>query len=196
MNPAWVMALSGAQHLLHQILALDPDSEAALEPLNGRSIRVSLTQPSLSVTIEFEQNKVWLNWAPGNEDVKLSGDLNALIQTARSLAKGNSALVMDGLHIEGSVGVLKAIADAFGRLNIDIEDELSKRFGDPAAGAVLMGLKTLYRSIKQQSGHLSAQTQEFVKHEQPWILTRPAFEAFSDRSRKLRHRLERLERSL
>ena len=86
MNPAWVLALSGAQHVLHQVLALDAKSTAAFTPLNQRSIRVSLTQPAISVTIEFENGKPWLSWNGSDEDVRLTGDLNALLASARALA--------------------------------------------------------------------------------------------------------------
>ncbi len=196
MNPAWVLALSGAQHVLHQVLALDAKSTAAFTPLNQRSIRVSLTQPAISLTIEFENGKPWLSWNGSDEDVRLTGDLNALLASARALAKGDSALVMEGLQVEGSVGVLKALSDAFAGLDLDVEDELSKRLGDPAAGALLMGLKAVYRTLKTQSDTAREQAQEFVRHEQPWFLARDAFEDFSDRARRLRHRIERLERSL
>ena len=196
MNPAWVMALSAAQHLLHQTLKLDPNSAQAFDDLNGRSIRVELVRPALGVTIEFEQGKPWLNWAAGQADVTLSGELSALVQTARDLARGNSALVMEGLNVQGSVGVLKAVADAAGRLSIDLEDELSKKLGDPFAGALLVGVKSVYHTIKTQAESLKAQTDEFIRHEQPWLLTRDAFDDFTDRARRLRHRIERLERKL
>ena len=65
MNPALVLALSGAQHVLHQVLALDPKASEAFAPLDGRSIRVELTAPKIGLSIEFEQGKPWLNWAPG-----------------------------------------------------------------------------------------------------------------------------------
>lgn len=196
MNPAWVMALSAAQHVLHQALKLDPNAADAFTALNGRSIRVQLNQPQLSVTLEFEGGQPWLNWAQGPADVTLSGDLSALIQVARSLAAGNSALVMEGLNVEGSVGVLKALADAAASLSIDLEDELSKQLGDPMAGALLAGLKAVYHNLKRQSGSLKAQADEFIRHEQPWLLTRDAFDDFTDRARRLRHRIERLERKL
>lgn len=196
MNPALVLALSGAQHVLHQVLAMDTKASEAFAPLDGRAIRVELTAPKIGLSIEFEQGKPWLNWAPGTPDVTLTGELSALVETARSLAKGNGAMVMEGIQVQGSVGVLKGLSDAAGQLTIDLEDELSKKLGDPIAGAMLMGAKAFYRQLKTQSESVKSQTEEYIRHEQNWLVSRDVFDDFSDRARRLRHRLERLERKV
>lgn len=196
MNPAWVMALSAAQHVLHQVLKLDAKHTEAFAGLNGRTLCVRLKQPQIDLFIEFESSLPWLSATGASPDVTLTGDLSALVETARNLARGDNALVMEGLDVAGSVGVLKAIADAFGKLDIDLEDELSKKLGDPIAGTLLSGVKAVWSTLKAQSGQARAQTEEFVRHEQTWLLTRDAFESFVDRSRRLRHRIERLERKL
>lgn len=196
MNPAWVMALSAAQHVLHQVLKLDPKHEQAFAGLNGRTLCVVLKQPHIELFVEFENSLPWLSAHGAAPDVTLSGDLSALVDTARNLARGNSALVMEGLDVAGSVGVLKGISDGFSKLDIDLEDELSKKLGDPIAGTLLTGVRAIWRTLKEQSEQAKAQGEEFIRHEQTWLLTRERFESFVDRSRRLRHRIERLERKL
>ena len=73
---------------------------------------------------------------------------------------------------KAAAGVLRSLIDAAGQLSVDLEDELSKKLGDPIAGAMLMGAKALYRQLKAQSESVKSQTEEYLRHEQSWKVSR------------------------
>ncbi|WP_420551069.1 ubiquinone biosynthesis accessory factor UbiJ [Litorivicinus lipolyticus] len=195
-NPAWVMALAAAQHLLHAVLNADRRTEAAFAPLNGRSIEARLSSSPLAVRLCFEGGLAYLEPAGADADVTVEGELGALIQLARDTAAGKSAMVMDGVRVEGSVGVLKALSDAFAQIDIDVEHELSVKFGDPAAAAMTSTLKAIAAPLLGFVSNGRAQVRDYVKHEQTRVLTRAELDAFSDQTRALRNRLDRLERAI
>ena len=195
-NPAWVMALAAAQHLLHAVLNADRKTGAAFAPLNGRSIEARLTNSPLAVRLCFEGGLAYLEPAGADADVTVEGELGALIQLARDTAAGKSAMVMDGVRVEGSVGVLKALSDAFAQIDIDVEHELSVKFGDPAAAAMTSTLKAIVAPLLGFASNGRAQVRDYVKHEQTRVLTRAELDAFSDQTRALRNRLDRLERAI
>ena len=64
-------------------------------------------------------------------------------------------MVMEGIQVQGSVGVLKGLSDAAGQLSIDLEDELSKKLGDPIAGAMLMGARPSTGNSKPSRNRLN-----------------------------------------
>ena len=195
-NPAWVMALAAAQHLLHQVWKLDSNAGDAFAAVNGRSLEARLSGSPLAVRLCFEGGLPYLEPAGAPADVRVEGEFGALIQFARDTASGKPAMVMDGIRVEGSVGVLKALSDAFGQLNIDLEHELSVKFGDPAASAVTSTLKAIVGPMLDLASNGREQVRDYVKHEQTQVLTRAELDEFGDRTRALRNRLDRLERAI
>lgn len=192
----WVMSLAALQHVIHQVLNLDDQVDQAFAPLNGKSLQASLANTPLAVRISFEGSRPYLEPAGAPADVSVSGDFEALIKLGRDLAAGQGAMVLDGIHVDGSVGVLKSLSDAFAQLSIDPEFELSKRLGDPMASALIGGLKAIIKPFRQASEQAKRQSMDFLKHEQDWVAKKADLEQLSDQSRALRHRLDRLERRL
>ena len=190
------MGLSALQHVVHQVLDLDQNSRAAFEPLNGKSLQAGLSNSPLSVRISFEDARPYFEPAGADADVSVSGDFEALIKLARDLSSGKGSMVLDGIHVDGSVGVLKNLSDAFGQLSIDPEFELSKKLGDPVASAIIGGLKTIIQPFRQASSTAKSQTLDYLKYEQDWVVKKTEFQDLTDASRQLRNGLDRFERRL
>lgn len=102
--------------------------------------------------------------------------------------------VMRSARLEGSADFAQALGFVIRNLRWDIEEDLSKLFGDIAAHRVVEGTRTLASEQQKATLNLAENFAEYFTEEQPLIARRGDLEEFSSDVATLRDDLARLEK--
>lgn len=187
-------ALAAFETALNGALALDPDTLQRLHALDGKVIALEFVPPGAT-----------LYMAPGAEglrlmghfaaepDTTLSGSPFALAQLAMT-PKGTPArgLFAGEVIIRGDVDLGRRFQDIFKRLDLDLEEHLSRLTGDVVAhqlGDVVRGLAAWGR---QAAENLGRDTADYLQEEVRVTPTRGEADAFAAAVEALREETDRL----
>ena len=186
-------AVAGLNHLLSQ----QPLAAERLRPFAGQAVEIRCPPfPDLRLTI-LESGL--LGRAQGETAsalvVKLKPGALPLLLTRDEAARGQ-------IEIEGPADLAGAVDALFRNLAWDIEEDLSKMFGDVVAHRLASGGKALAAWQREAALRLAENLAEYWVEEQP-LLVRPhdagkfsrEVEALRDETARLEKRIERLESS-
>lgn len=112
---------------INAVLRLDPDTREQLSSIDGKSIRINVTNPDVSVLLVVDGSTVRVvqhNDEPA--DTTISGSVAAL----RSMMAGNEALYTGEVRIDGDASVGQALKLILAGLDPDWQDAVSTVLGD------------------------------------------------------------------
>lgn len=192
--------MSGALHAAleaaaNRALALDPQRDAILAPLAGRSVVVQVEGvPALDTRVRFAGDGVTLEPA---------GAGAAADVTVRGTPQGLLALLGEGalpaavqVTVRGDVGLLGRAREAAGRLRPDWREPLARVLGDEAGEALSRGLVQLVRLAARSARELGADAQEFLREESGLLADAEDRRDFGARVDALRDAVERLDKRI
>jgi ubiquinone biosynthesis protein UbiJ len=190
-----------AETALNGLLRLDPEFLEALEPLQDRIVAVELAGLEQTLFLKLGVEGVSLLnrdevEAIGEDrlaDVTFEGSPPALLGMVAAMRRGDAAF-RDDVRISGDLSLLEAMKTAFQRLDIDLEELLSRFVGDIAAHEIGRGARAFWAWGQKTSKALAADIGEYLVEElrvSPSPLELEDFAADVDR---LRDDVERLEK--
>jgi ubiquinone biosynthesis accessory factor UbiJ len=185
-------------HLLRQ----NSVCQRHLKAQAGKVLALRLSSMVLCLTI---QNDGFVLLAPNSTlaDVTISLKMSALMPlilgwafASPSQKQQTMQKIMALATLEGDAELAACVSYLVNHLRWDLEDDLSKIFGDSAA----VGLMRL----GSQAGHfasdsfrrLSQSFQEYVVYERAWVVPQDQLDFFADQVRQLRDDVERLEKRI
>lgn len=124
--------LLAAEKAIDAVLQMDPETRQSLDALNGKSVRVNITRPGLSVLLLIVDNTIQLaqpdddGGMEESADTIITGELLAL----RSLLDGNEAVYQRQVSIEGDIGTSAQLKQIIAGLDPDWQDAISPYLGD------------------------------------------------------------------
>lgn len=154
--------VTGLESALNQVLRLDPDSASRLAALDGKTVAVEVEGLEQRFYLRFAAEGVRvMDHDEGTAVVWIRGTPLALLRQWRRQSFQDSRQI----KVEGNSDVAREVQLLLARLDIDWEEQLAKRFGDPIAHQ----LGNVWRSLRgwgrRVSAVVSANSTEYLQHE-------------------------------
>lgn len=190
MNTIFASAL---EKLLNQALHLDPHSVHALSRLAGKSVKVELTDLTLSFSFfpEIEGIAVLGNNYTGEVDAYIQSPpftlLNLLLNNQGSFANYSDIVV------SGNVQVAQQLLHILQGLDIDWEEQLAQRLGDVPAHSLGTLVRRGQHYVSDRLSHLQYYFSEYLQEESRHVPAPAEMEFFLNGVDMLRDDVERLE---
>ena len=116
--------------LLNRTLRAEPRAQALARRLEGRALRLVVTGTPLEIALAVHDGALRIATS-GAADATITGTPLGLM--ALTTPDGTGRLRGDGLRIEGDAEVAQAFRELLEALRPDLEEELSRLFGDALA---------------------------------------------------------------
>ncbi|NCP63447.1 MAG: sterol-binding protein [Paraglaciecola sp.] len=144
---------ANVERLLNHVIGLDPDSQARLKKLQGKSLQVRLRELPWPILLQFSQ-RIDLSIVEQPDDlVKASCMLELNIETLQQLrdsSKLTQLIQEQKLILVGDMYVAQSVSSLFQELHIDWEEELSQYVGDALAHQTFVGARSALHEAKTQ----------------------------------------------
>lgn len=176
---------------LNRVLALDTDSQQALQRLNGRSIDLRLEAPVLNARIRVQDGCLRVGPTDDSEsDLSLSATAGALLSR---LLPGQTGHATPGkLRIAGDIDLAQQLQRLAQQFAPDLEEALSERLGDVLGVQIARALRSVGQNALQMSKAGLERVVEYVRDERGDVLGSAEMNAFLDDVDQLRDHAERL----
>ncbi len=182
--------LSIQEAILNRYLNLDPESKKHLRQLSGRVVKIEWG--SLIYYWLFKSDSIYLSKDyNGPADLILRGSTFDFLRMA--FIKKDKAFTDIPLQVVGDMEFGKQFRDFFSTLEIDYEEQLSKKIGDALAYPLIQALKTISLWARQNIENLSENVTNYVQTEMNWLVPDEELQFFFSDVDDLRDDCARLE---
>jgi ubiquinone biosynthesis accessory factor UbiJ len=178
---------------INGVLALDAASTQRLAKLDGGVLAVHSTQPTMSVYLKVQGNRVHLSaMHEGNATASLHGSAKAL--AGLLLRRGaTESLHSTTVELRGDTAFVQQLQSLLRDLDIDWEYHLSKVIGDIPTQAAADSMRKAGAELRRTGERLRENVSEYL-HEEAGILARAdELETFYNDIADLKLRAERLQ---
>jgi ubiquinone biosynthesis protein UbiJ len=178
---------------LNRALALDPETRAALAPLDGRSVELTVESPPLALRLRVEAERLVVGPVdPANEpDLGVRATLGALIGQL-PMFRRDDAPPVGRMRVSGDADLARRLQRLAERFDPDWQQPFVVVFGDivgvQVANAVAAGL----RHARDAGRDLAGTAAEYVTEESRDVVSRAELDAFHDDVDTLRDDAARL----
>jgi len=178
---------------LNRALALDPDTRAALAPLEGRRIQLTLESPPLALEIRVGGGE--LQVGPVSEiheaDLAVRSSLGGLLSQLPFLRRDQGAPV-GKVRISGDAELARRLQQLADRYDPDWQQPFTAVFGEVIGVQVAQAARAALRQARDGAQRLAENTAEFLIEESRDVVGRADLNAFHDDVDSLRDGVERL----
>lgn len=184
---------------LNRALALDPETQDALKPLDGRRIALALEAPALAFQVTVKEQRLQVGPVENTTEPDLAvrttlggllGQLPALMGNA--LRKDNAAPV-GRVRVSGDAELARRLQTLAERYDPDWQQPFVAAFGEVIGVQVANAARGAVRQLRDAGGSLARNTAEFVTEESRDVIGRAELNAFHDDVDALRDDVERLQ---
>jgi ubiquinone biosynthesis accessory factor UbiJ len=183
--------LAGIEPILNRVIQLDPDVEPLLQPLNGKTLAIALTDIGLEFTVLFNLASITLmDSLETAANTTLKAPTLSLLRYAHNPTQSLKPL---NIHSSGDVQTLTPLLTLLQKLEPDWEEALAQRIGDSAATQVGYWARQLLNWTHQSRHRFSHQTKTFFAQGDRHLVTRAELIHFFDQIDALNIDSERLE---
>lgn len=181
------------QTALKHLLALDPDTGAAVARLEGKRVELQLEAPPIALAIEVRggQLQVGPARAEGEPDLGLRASLGGLLAQLPFARAGNGPPV-GKLRINGDADLARRLQQLAQGFDPDWEKPFADLLGPLLGPQVARTLREGLRTGSRLAGDLARDAAEFVTEESRDVVAKAELAAFHDDVDELRDRAERL----
>lgn len=178
---------------LNRVLALDPDSVAALGPLEGRRIGLALEAPPLALEIRVAGRRLCVG-PPGESpepDLAVRSTLGGLLGQLPFL-RGDAPPV-GKLRMSGDADLarrLQKLADGFAP---DWGKPFADVFGEVLGGQIARALRGALQAGREGAQSFARDAADYLSEESRDVASRMELDTFHDEVDALRERVDRLQ---
>jgi len=179
--------------VLNRALALDPDTRAALDALDGQRVRLDLESPPLALELAVQGET--LRVGPPREaepDLAVRAGLGALLGALPFLKAAGSGAPVGKIRISGDAELarhLQRLAEGF---DPDWEQPFADAFGPLLGPQLAQALRAALREARHQAGSLARASIEYLTEESRDLVPTAEQQAFAEDVDALRDAVERL----
>ncbi|RDS84368.1 ubiquinone biosynthesis accessory factor UbiJ [Dyella psychrodurans] len=193
-QPLRQLAGRALETALNHVMSLDPDTQAKLATLEGRSVQLQLRGLDLALAVTVEQNRLKVGPAPESSDLRVAATPGSLLSML--LSRHSDSVSPGKVEIAGDAELARRLEKLASGFAPDFEEAFTRTFGDvlgvPVAKAVRSGLA----HARDTATHLSQDGAAWLRDESRMALAPGEVEAFLDDVDQLRERTERLDARL
>lgn len=178
---------------LNRALALDPDTRAALKPLDGRRVALALEAPAiaLQICVEGERLQVGPVDAAGEPDLAVRSTLGGLLAQLPFL-KRDDAPPVGRVRVSGDAELARRLQTLAERFDPDWQKPFTAVFGDVVGVQIANAARGALRQLRNAGTNLAENAAEFVVEESRDVVGKAELNAFHDDVDALRDDAERL----
>ncbi len=163
------LACNALETAINQALKLDPDTAARLANLQGKVIKITLTDWQKDVfLLPGAHGLKLLNEYVGNVDTTICGTSQGIIRVACAGASG-TALFDQGIVIIGDTELGEKIRDILRKVDLDWEGFLSRFVGDSISHEIAWRTKKAVKFGQETLGKLGEHVREFCQLEGQYL---------------------------
>ena len=194
-QPLRKLAGRALETALNHALSLDPDTQARLATLDGRSVQLHLRGVDLALAITVEGSRLKVGPAPDSSDLRVAATPGSLLSMLFR-RHGDESMAPGKVDIAGDAELGRRLEKLASGFAPDFEEAFTRTFGDvlgvPLANAVRDGLA----HARDTASHLSQDGAAWLRDETRIALAPGEVETFLDEVDTLRERTERLDARL
>lgn len=179
---------------VNRVLALDEDTPARLQRLDGRMLRLDLEGIGIKLFFAFSATLVHVSIDSGDEpDTVISGSPFALFSMAVADGSGSWEGPGSRVNITGDATLARDLERLFSKLDPDWESSLSRLFGDVWGHQLAAGIRDSSKQAKEAAGNAAEMISEFLMRETGPLVQSKEIRNFADAVDDTRDAVERLE---
>lgn len=187
------LALYGLETAINNFLRLDPDAIHYLKKIEGKIIKIEITDWCLHFFIRPDgQGIQLLSDTQQSPDAVIRGTLFGLLRTGCAKATG-SALFKNTIEIDGDTETGEILRDLLQKIDIDWEEHLSKLTGDILAHKIGHQVRKTIQFTQHSITTLEENIKEYLHEEVRYFPTSQQLEEFYQNIATLRDDVDRLE---
>ena len=181
------------EQALNRALALDPDTQAALKPLEGRRVAIAVEAPPLAMQVHVEDGRLRVGPvdAAQEPDLAVRGTLGGLLAQLPFLRRDDAAPV-GRVRVSGDADLARRLQGLAERFDPDWQQPFSAVFGDVLGVQIAHAARGALRQLRVAGENLAGHAAEFVTEESRDVVARAELEAFHDDVDALRDDVERI----
>lgn len=194
-NPILAALGRGLEGALNHALALDPDTQAALQALDGRAVGVTFasTGMAMRVVVDGQQLRVGPAFA-GDSDLRVTATPGSLLGMAFARLRGDADAAMPGkVEIAGDADLARRLERLMSRFEPDVDQAFASVFGDVVGFQVARAVRRGFAFARDGASGVARDTADWLVEERRDLVARAEMEAFLDDVDTLRDRGDRLE---
>lgn len=192
-NPVLAALGRALQAALNRVLALDPESRAAIARLDGRALTIVLqgTPLAMRLTVAGERLRVGPAFN-GDSQLRVAATPGAFL--AMLLARGSDGDLPPGkVEIAGDAELARRLERIANGFEPDFDAAFTDVFGDVAGFQIARGVRRALAWGRESAGSFARDTAEYLSEESRDVVSGPEIEQFLDDVDALRERSDRLE---
>ena len=178
---------------LNHALTLDPDTQVALLPLEGRRIQLRIDAPALAMDIVVGGGR--LQVGPASEvleaDLAVRSTLGGLLSQLPFFRRDDAAPV-GKLHVSGDADLARRLQTLATRFDPDWSLPFTRVFGDVIGVQVANTVRAGLLQARVMAGNVAESAAEYVTEESRDVVGRAELNAFHDDVDAVRDDVERL----
>ena len=178
---------------LNRALALDPETRAALAPLQGRSVELAVESPPLAMRLLVEGERLTVGPAePGNEpELGVRSTLGGLIANLPMLRRDDAPPV-GRMRVSADADLARRLQRMAERFDPDWQQPFVAVFGEVIGVQVAKAIASGLRHARDAGRDLAETAAEYVTEESRDVVARAELDAFHDDVDTLRDDAARL----
>ena len=189
-------ALAGLEKAINTYLGLDPDTVTRLAVLEGKVIKIVLTDLQIHFFILPKKNGIQLVADYSQPPhTTISGTSVGLFK-ASCAQISNSALFKNAIYIDGDTALGESMRHLLTHIDIDWEEQLSHIVGDAVAHQVGVGFRHTIDMGRYTAKTIRDNVREYLQEESQCTPTRAEVESFLHNVSTLRNDVDRAEARL
>jgi len=182
---------------INRVLALDEDTPARLQRLDGRMLRLDLEGVGMSLFFAFSATLVHISVDSDDEpDTVISGSPLALFSMAVPDGGGSWGGLESRINISGDATLARDLERLFSRLDPDWESTLSRLFGDVWGHQVAAGIRSGSEQARVAAWNAAEMVSDYLQRDTGPLVPAADIKAFVDAVDETRDAVERLEARL
>ncbi len=189
--------------LINQAIRLDPDAQSRLDLLDGKIIKIELTDLKVVFFFVIEDNLILVKPECNEQaNAELKGTSSSFFNLALS-EKGSDSIFKGEVHFAGEIGTAQNFQNFFKQLNIDWEEHLSQYTGDIVAHQMISSGKKVSDWLQKTVATTQQNLSEYIRFEAKLSPASIELENFYDAiadlksdSDKLKQKVERLSQKI
>jgi ubiquinone biosynthesis protein UbiJ len=180
---------------LNRFLALDPETQSALQALDGRRVRLALDAPPLALQLTVREGRFVVGPVPhevnDEPDLAVRSTLGGLLSQLPFLRSDGTAKV-GTLRVAGDAELARQLQKLAQGFDPDWTKPFAEVFGDVIGVQIANALRSALRFGRDSAGKFARNGAEFLTEESRDVPARDELDAFHDDVDALRDRVERL----
>ena len=178
---------------LNRALALDPDTRAALAPLDGRSVALTIEAPPLALQLRVEGERLVVGPvdASSEPDLAVRSTLAGLLAQLPFL-KRDDAPAVGRMRVSGDAELARHLQRLAGRFDPDWQQPFASVFGDVLGVQVANAFASALKQARATASALAESAAEYVTEESRDVVGRDELNAFHDDVDAIRDDVERI----